>query len=272
MLNEHSLRLRKILYALKGGTIAVSGGVDSMTLSSFANLVLGPKEVRMVHAISPAVPAAATIRVREFAAREGWYLTEVDAGEFDDPRYRANPVDRCFFCKSNLYKTLHQLADGVIMSGANCDDLNDYRPGLKAATENSVRHPYVEAGMVKADIRRLARKLGLEDLAELPASPCLSSRVETGIRVEPELLSMVDEVETWIRATLGPQVVRCRIRNKGVTIEIDPETLNNLTTAKRLEIIGSVRARMPQTMQLDVTFAIYRRGSAFIGSNLTPAA
>ena len=272
MPNDPSPRLRKILFSLKGGTIAVSGGVDSMTLSSFANLVLGPKGVYMVHAVSPAVPAAATIRVREFAAREGWQLTEVDAGEFGDPRYRANPVDRCFYCKSNLYGTLHRLADGVIMSGTNCDDLDDYRPGLKAAAKNSVRHPYVEAGMVKADIRDLGRKLGLETLAELPASPCLSSRIETGIRVEPELLSMIDEVETWIQATLGPRVVRCRIRNKGVTIEIDPETLNSLTTAKRQDIIGSVRARMPQTMQLDVSFAIYRRGSAFIGTNLTPVA
>ena len=271
MPNELSPRLRKVLLSLKGGTIAVSGGVDSMTLSSFANLVLGPKGVRMVHAVSPAVPAAATIRVHEFAAREGWQLTEVDAGEFDDPGYRANPVDRCFYCKSNLYRTLHRLADGVIMSGTNCDDLNDYRPGLKAAAKNSVRHPYVEVGMVKADIRGLARKLGLETLAELPASPCLSSRIETGIRVEPELLSMIDEVETWIQATLRPRVVRCRIRDKGVIIEIDSETLNNLTTAKRQDIIGSVRAQIPQMMQLNISFSIYRRGSAFIGSNLTPA-
>ncbi len=271
MTNDPSNRLREVLFLLKGGTIAVSGGVDSMTLSSFANLILGPKGISMVHAFSPAVPAAATIRVRDFAAREGWQLTEVDAGEFGDPHYRANPINRCFFCKSNLYKTVHQFADGVIMSGTNCDDLEDFRPGLDAAAKNSVRHPYVEAGMAKADIRQLARKLGLESLAELPASPCLSSRVETGIRIEPEWLSMIDEVETWLQATLAPKVVRCRIRNTRVTIEIDPETLKILTKTNRRDIIDGIRSRMPKKKQLDVTFAIYQRGSAFIGPNLTSA-
>ena len=120
--------------------------------------------------------------------------------------------------------------------------------------------------------QRNARKLGLDTLAELPASPCLSSRVETGIRIEPEWLSMIDEVENWLQATLSPKVVRCRIRGSGVTIEIDPETLKTLTKPDRQDIINSIRGRMPKNEQLDVSFAIYRRGSAFIGSDLTPSA
>ena len=272
MANDFSIQLSEVLLRLNKGTIAVSGGVDSMTLSSFANRVLGPNRVRMVHAISPAVPLAATIRVRDFASREGWQLTEVDAGEFRDPQYRSNPINRCFFCKSNLYGALRQITKGVIMSGTNCDDLDDYRPGLKAAKKNSVLHPYVEAGMAKDDIRKLASILGLDTLADLPASPCLSSRIETGIRIEQEWLSFIDEVEEWMRASLSPTVVRCRIRNSGVTLEIDPETLKSLDTKSRAHIVNKVRDRMPKKKQMDITFASYRRGSAFVDSSLTPTA
>ena len=128
--------LRGVLKKLRGGAIAVSGGVDSMTLSAFAHQILGADDICMVHAISPAVPTAATARVRDHAARLGWSLSEVDAGEFDDPRYIANPVNRCFYCKSNLYRTLRSICDGVIISGTNTDDLSDYRPGLQAAAHN----------------------------------------------------------------------------------------------------------------------------------------
>ena len=100
----------------------------------------------------------------------------VDAGEFADPQYRANPVNRCFFCKANLYRTLGAMSDGIVASGTNCDDLSDYRPGLEAARLHNVRHPYVEAGIAKADVRTLAGELGLPEFAALPASPCLSSR------------------------------------------------------------------------------------------------
>ncbi len=264
-------KLREVLLSLRSGTIAVSGGVDSMTLSSFAHSVLGRKHVRMVHALSPAVPTAATARVRKLATREGWQLTEADADEFSDPRYRANPVNRCFFCKSNLYETLNELAEGIVMSGTNRDDLGDYRPGLQAAANNGVRHPYVEAGMTKADVRHLARELGLDDLAELPASPCLSSRVETGISIEPERLSLIDEIETWLQATFSPRTVRCRIRNTGMVIELDPETLNRLSDKDRHTVIDGATARMTGTGHLKVSFAAYVRGSAFVGAGLTPA-
>jgi len=263
-------KLREVLRSLQGGTIAVSGGVDSMTLSSFAHSVLGRKRVRMVHALSPAVPVAATSRIRKLATREGWQLTEVDAGEFSDPRYLTNPVNRCFFCKSNLYETLNKLAEGIVMSGTNCDDLGDYRPGLQAAANNGVHHPYVEASMTKADVRHLARELGLENLAELPASPCLSSRVETGISIEPKHLSLIDEIETWLQATFAPRTVRCRIRNTGMVIELDPETLDRLSDNDRRTVIDGATARMTGADHLKVSFAAYVRGSAFVGAGLTP--
>lgn len=265
-------RLRAVMANLHGATIAVSGGVDSMTLASFAHRQLGADGVCMVHALSPAVPAAATARVRELAAREGWSLSEVDAGEFDDPRYRANPVDRCFFCKSHLYGTLGRLAEGTVLSGTNTDDLGDYRPGLKAAAEHHVRHPYVEAGLAKADVRALARDLGLADLAELPASPCLSSRVETGIRIEAAELALIDNLETWLRDTLGPRTVRCRVRADGLVIELDAATLDALTPAQHGELLAEAVSRLPPAETRLIRLEAYRQGSAFVGAKMSPAA
>ena len=272
MPNDPASRLAEVLAAMPAPAIAVSGGVDSMTLSSFAHRRLGAEGVRMVHALSPAVPAAATARVRDHAARQGWALTEVDAGEFADPRYRANPVDRCFFCKTNLYGTLSRLADGTVLSGTNTDDLGDYRPGLKAAADHAVRHPYVEAGMAKADVRTLARDLGLADLAELPASPCLSSRVETGIRIEAPQLALIDAIESQLQRSLSPDVVRCRLRAGGLVIELDPETMDGLSDADRRAIAADVQARQASPAPLEVRFEAYRRGSAFVGAKITPAA
>ena len=175
----------------------------------------------MVHAVSPAVPAAATARVRANAAQFGWDLTETDAGEFADPQYRANPVNRCYFCKSNLYDRIRTLTDAPIASGANLDDLDDFRPGLIAAKERSVVHPFVQAGFAKSNIRELARFMDLEVLAELPAQPCLSSRIQTAIAVRPADLAFVEAVELEAGSLL-PQsaTVRCRITRNGVVLEL----------------------------------------------------
>src|SRR3989442_2951323 len=191
--------------------VAVSGGVDSMTLAAAAHRDAALR-VEMFHAVSPAVPHEATTRVRRYAAREGWALHVIDAREFDDPDYLRNPVTRCFHCKSNLYGTIAAATDAQIVSGTNTDDLGDYRPGLDAARERAVRHPYVEAGLDKHSVRRLARELGLHDVAELPAAPCLASRIETGIAIEAGALNLVQEVERHLAATVAPQAVRCRVR------------------------------------------------------------
>src|SRR6185437_16934761 len=101
-----------------------------------------------------------------------------------------------YFCKSNLYDRIRDLTDAVIVSGAKMDDLGDYRPGLLAAAERTVVHPYVDAGMDKTAVRALARELGLDDVAELPAQPCLSSRIETGIAIYSNDLAFIDLAET----------------------------------------------------------------------------
>jgi uncharacterized protein len=264
-------RLADVLREIGKATIAVSGGVDSMTLACFAQRTLGHDAVRMVHAVSPAVPRAATERVEAQAARDGWRLELADAGEFADERYRANPLDRCYFCKSNLYGLLAAMPGGTVLSGANCDDLGDYRPGLRAAEENNVRHPYVEAGFAKSDVRALARALGLPELAELPASPCLSSRIETGLRIEPAMLSMIDEVENWLRRILNPQTVRCRLRGAGVAVELDQETLAALTPDLRTGLVTALRRRQPG-LAGNIEILPYRQGSAFIGNKEHPGA
>jgi len=262
-------RLRDILGGLTKATIAVSGGVDSMTLASFAHRVLGAERARMVHGVSPAVPPAATDRVRSQAEAEGWALDVVDAGEFADERYRANPVNRCYFCKSNLYETLGMMSERVVLSGANTDDLGDYRPGLEAAAANGVRHPYVEARFAKADVRALACRLGLPELAALPASPCLSSRVETGIRIEADTLRRIDRVEDWIRDALAPDTVRCRVRRIGIVIELDPATLGRLGDAGRAALIADARRRFPGVGDTSLRLTAYQRGSAFVGAGKT---
>ena len=149
----------------------------------------------------------------------------VDAREFADESYLANPVDRCFFCKTNLYGYVARHTDAQILSVANLDDLGEYRPGLNAAKLHSVRHPYLEAGIDKKTVRSLARDLGLGTLSELPAAPCLSSRIETGIAIRPEVLKAIHAVEQSLAKEFPTGIIRCRVRAKGVVIELDPETL-----------------------------------------------
>src|SRR5690606_1212921 len=162
-------RLEERLLALRPLAVAVSGGVDSMTLAWLAHC-LAPG-TRLFHALSPAVPAAATARVLAHAKRWGWNLAVIDAGEMDDPHYRANPLRRCYHCKSNLYAAIRRQGSFNIAAGTNRDDLRDFRPGLQAAAEQGVFHPYVEAGFDKALVRALAAQAGLDDLKDLPASP-----------------------------------------------------------------------------------------------------
>ncbi len=243
--------------------VAVSGGIDSLTLATAAHRVL-PGVVTMHHATSPAVPAEATARTRALAQSEGWQLDVFDAGEFADPSYRANPVNRCFFCKTNLYGAVAGRTTHQIVSGTNLDDLGEYRPGLDAAREHSVRHPFVEAGIDKLTVRALARELGLGALSEVPSAPCLSSRVETGIRIEAPVLAMVHSAEKLVGARLSPRTVRCRVRAHAVVIELDEAALAR-SEALQAELRAELRALAAAAgVTKPIDFAPYRTGSAFL--------
>jgi pyridinium-3,5-biscarboxylic acid mononucleotide sulfurtransferase len=260
-------RLAAVFSAISGSlAIAVSGGVDSVTLATFAHRAAGSR-TETFHAVSPAVPEEATARVKWLAESQGWRLRIVDAGEFANESYLANPVDRCFFCKTNLYGCIARCTDAQILSGANLDDLGEYRPGLNAAKLHMVRHPYLEAGIDKRAVRSLARDLGLGDLSELPAAPCLSSRVETGIAIRPEVLKAIHAVERSIAKDFPTGTVRCRVRAKGVVIELDPETLAAIAGERG----GDVRANADRIFAgiastLNLSFQPYRNGSAFMHS------
>jgi len=246
--------------------IAVSGGVDSMTLATVASAVLNERAL-LVHAESPAVPPEATGRVRRYAKQAGWRLTVVSAGEFDDDRYRDNPVNRCYYCKSNLYQRLSEVWPGTLASGANLDDLGDYRPGLLAASERQVVHPLIECNIDKAMVREIAAYLQLQEIADLPAQPCLSSRIETGIAIDADDLAFVHRVEKFLANSLGTGDFRCRVTAKGIRVEV-PEWVSE-------DLISNHTALWDQTVQ-DLENIIhsdgrvlagisdYQRGSAFL--------
>lgn len=242
--------------------IAASGGVDSMTLAHVAHRH-SRVATTVFHASGPAVPAAARERVEAHARRHGWTLVVLDAGELADIRYRANPVDRCYYCKSNLYARIRALTADPIASGTNQDDLSDYRPGLRAAAEHDVVHPYVEAGIDKAAIYAIAASLGLDDLAQLPAQPCLASRVETNLAIVPEDLAFIDAVEARLAARLGRErIIRCRVTHGGIVIELE-EASPPAATAVAHEI---ARDACRAASRPFAGVRAYRRGAAFLGS------
>lgn len=258
--------LEQLLGTLGPIRIAVSGGVDSLTLAVLAGRTLA-RDALMFHALSPAVPEAATDRVRHTARAEGWRLELVDAGELADEDYRQNPYRRCYHCKKNLYRTLAAHSPGITLTGTNLDDLDDFRPGLEAAAHCGVRHPFVECRIDKAGVRRICHRLGYPEIAALPASPCLASRVETGLPIEPAALAFIDQVETLLRDRLSAQVVRCRLRRGEISIELDPKDLDRISgglAATWRERIAALAA--PLGLPVSVRFAPYRMGSAFVPS------
>ncbi len=252
--------------------VACSGGVDSLLLATVAHRV--EPTTRIVHTVTAAVPADATARVRARAGEAGWRLELVRSSEFDDERYLSNPTDRCYHCKTHLYDAIDGLVaagavrGATVVSGANLDDLGEYRPGLVAAEEHDVRHPYVELGITKARLRAVARLLGSDD-AELPASPCLASRLYTGTRVTEERLRAVEAGEAVIRSA-GMPVVRCRIRGDEALVEVPSDDRHRIDDELLAAVAEAMRAAEPTLRSITLDDAAYRPGRAFVGATTAP--
>ena len=268
-MSDLSARIDAALAAIGPAIIACSGGIDSTLLALVAHR-RAPGQVIVAHAVSPAVPEEGTARVRALAGEEGWDLRLVRSGEFEDESYLSNPVNRCYFCKSNLYASLDAVrgqldGKGTVLSGANTDDLGEYRPGLIAASEKGVRHPWIEAGFGKAEIRALARELGLP-FADLPASPCLASRLYTGTRVTPGRLRAVHDCEALVRDRTGLLVVRCRVNEDTMLIEVPDDGRERINAALLAEVAVLARSIEPGIAAARLDEAAYRPGRAFVGA------
>ena len=268
-------RLDAALAALSPRVVACSGGIDSLLLATVAHRA-DPTATIVPHTVTPAVPGDGTARVVDHAQREGWDLRIVRSGEFDDERYLSNPTDRCYHCKSNLYDAIAEIATSVagdrpadatgrvILSGANVDDLGEYRPGLTAAAERGVRHPYVEADVTKREIRAIARSLGLAE-ADLPASPCLASRLYTGTRVTASRLRAVEAGEALVRAAAGIDVVRCRVDVDTVRVEVGDGDRHLIDEALLASIADTMRRVEPGIVSVGLDAEAYEPGRAFVG-------
>lgn len=223
--------LEAVLATVPSAVVAFSGGVDSSVVAAAASRVLGERAVA-VTAVSPALASGELDGARSVARAIGIEHEVVTTDELAREGYRRNDRDRCYHCKVELYDVLGAVAArrgfGMVLSGANADDLGDWRPGLRAAAERGVRHPLVEAGLGKAEVRDIAHALGLPN-AQKPASPCLASRLPYGTPVDPEVLAQVDRAETALKR-LGYRELRVRHFGTLARVELGAEDLVRANT------------------------------------------
>ena len=195
-----------------------------------------------VTAVSPSLPPGELAQARDFARAVGIRHRTVRTHEVERSAYLANGTDRCYHCKTELYDVLWGVARqerlSNVLSGANLDDLQDVRPGLKAAQEHEVRHPLVEAGLTKQDVRAVSRRLGLPTW-DKPASACLSSRIAFGVRITVDELSRVGRAERTLKE-LGLRQVRVRVHGDVARIEVEPQDLERLASAELRERVVEV--------------------------------
>jgi uncharacterized protein len=256
------------LAALPSLIVALSGGADSAYLAWAAQETLGARALS-VTALSPSYSAHDRAIVEEFVNKLGLRHEFIETHEMENPAYRANASDRCYFCKDELFSALHELAHArgfsAVAYGVNADDTLDFRPGHRAATEHQVLAPLLDAGLSKAEIRLLSHRAGLPTW-DRPASACLASRLPYGTEVTSERLGLIERGESALRA-LGFRQFRVRLHDKLARVEISPEEMQRaLSPEMAAAIAGRLKAAGFTFVALDLEG--YRQGS--LNETLSP--
>jgi uncharacterized protein len=233
-------QLKELFTEMEQALIAYSGGVDSTLVAKIAYDVLGDRALA-VTAVSPSLLPEELEDAKIQAATIGISHKIVQTQEMDNPNYTSNPVNRCYFCKSELHDTLKPLALELgypyVVDGVNADDLHDYRPGIQAAKERGARSPLAEIGVTKAEVRQISQQLGLP-WWDKPAQPCLSSRFPYGEEITIAKLQRVGRAEIYVR-NLGWQNLRVRSEGDTAKIELSPDQIKDFVTMTDLPSLVS---------------------------------
>ena len=240
-LREKKERVLNELKSYGSVLVAFSGGIDSTLVVYLAKLALGDKAIA-VTAESPSIPTSELTEAKRLAKEIGIRHIVIKTDELEDPKYTANPANRCYFCKKELAGKLTQLAKEfggyTVVDGTNAEDLKGHRPGATALSERDVRRPLAEAGFIKYEVRNLARYLGLPNY-DKPSMPCLSSRVAYGEVITPERLLRIERAESLIRSLTGVRELRVRDHGNVARVEVGPDERRLFFDEKLLDRISS---------------------------------